>query len=154
MFELWTTDSPGKQNRGNYFDDDLSADFCEFFFTICLDQIRFMENLLRLDQIESRIGWYAETRAKHSQKSLRDKAAKLLRAVFMRGALPKGRAAEILNMSERSARRTVSALIEEGLLQSQSHRAPLTIGLPIHVLPYYFPDLYDPSVIGRDPNGL
>jgi hypothetical protein len=72
----------------------------------------------------------------------------------MRGALPRGRAAEILNTSERSARRTVSALIGEGLLQSQSHRAPLTIGLPIHVLPYYFPDLYDPSVIGMDTNKL
>jgi len=27
---------------------------------------------------------------------------------------------------------------------------PLTIGLPIHVLPYYFPSLYDPSVIGEE----
>ena len=121
---------------------------------IWLDQIRFMENLLRLDQIESRIDWYAATRAKHSQKSLWDKAAKLLRAVFMRGALTRGRAAEILNMSARSARRTVSALIEEGLLQSLSHRAPLTIGLPIHVLPCYIPNLYDPSVIGMDPNSF
>jgi hypothetical protein len=72
----------------------------------------------------------------------------------MRYALPRGKAAEILNMSARSARRTISALIEEGLLQSQSHRAPLIIGLPIHVLPYYFPDLYDPSVIGMDLNSL
>ena len=72
-----------------------------------------MENLLRLDQIESRIDWYAETRAKHSQKSLWGKAARLLRAVFLRGALPRGKAAEILNMSARSARRTVSALIKE-----------------------------------------
>ncbi|MEE4600756.1 MAG: Fic family protein [Desulfobacteraceae bacterium] len=154
MFELWTTDSPGKQNSGYYFDNDLSADFCEFFFAICLDQIRFMENLLRLDQIEARIDWYVEARSKNGQKPLRDKAAKLLRAVFMRGALPRGKVAEILNMSARSARRTVSALIDEGLLQSKSHRAPLTIGLPIHVLPYYFPDLYDPSVIGVDPNRL
>jgi Fic family protein len=154
MFELWTTDSPGEQNSSYYFDDDLSADFCEFFFAICLDQIRFMENLLRLDQIESRIDWYVQTRSKQRQKPLWDKAARLLRAVFMRGALPRGKAAEILNMSERSARRTVSALIEEGLLQSPSHRALLTIGLPIHVLPYYFPDLYDPSVIGVDPSRL
>jgi hypothetical protein len=70
--------------------------------------------------------------------------------VFMRGAIPRGMAVEILNMSERSARRIVSALIEKGLLQSQSHRAPLTIGLPIDVLPYYFPDLYDPSLIGEE----
>jgi len=49
-----------------------------------------MEKLLQLDQIESWIDWYVETRAKHNQKPLRDKAAKLLRAVFMRGALPRG----------------------------------------------------------------
>ena len=53
---------------------------------------------------------------------------------------------EILNMSERNARRIVSALIKDGLLRSQSHRAPL--GLPIGVLPYYFP--YDLSVIGEE----
>ena len=150
MFELWATDSPDEQNDVHYFDDDLLADFCEFFFEICLDQIRFMEDLLRLDQIESRIDWYVETRAKHDKKPLRIEAAKVLRAVFMRGAIPRGMAVEILNMSERSARRIVSALIENGLLQSQSHRAPLTIGLPIGVLPYYFPDLYDPSVIGEE----
>ena len=68
----------------------------------------------------------------------------------MRGAVACGQAAEILNMSARSARRTVSTLLAEGLLQSPSHRAPLTIGLPLAVLPYYFPDLYDPSVIGEE----
>lgn len=150
MFELWATDSPDEQNSSHYFDNDLLADFCTFFFEICLDQIRFMEGLLRLDQIEARIDWYVETRTKHGKKPLRNEAARLLRAVFMRGAIPRGMAVEILNMSERNARRIVSALIEEGLLQSQTHRAPLTIGLPIGVLPYYFPDLYDPSVIGEE----
>jgi len=150
MFELWATDSPAEQDDAHYFDDDLLADFCRFFFEICLDQIRFMEGLLRLDQIDTRIDWYVETRAKHDNKPLRIEAAKLLRAVFMRGAIPRGMAVEILNMSERNARRIVSALIENGLLQSKSHRAPLTIGLPIGVLPYYFPDLYDPSVTGGE----
>jgi hypothetical protein len=68
----------------------------------------------------------------------------------MRGAVARGQAAEILNMSARNARRTVSALLDQGLLQSPSHRASLTIGLPLAVLPYYFPDLYDPSVIGEE----
>ena len=150
MFELWATDSPDEKNGAHYFDDDLLADFCKFFFEICLDQIRFMEGLLRLDQIETRIDWYVETRAKQDKNPLRVETAKLLRAVFMRGAIQRGMAAEILNMSERNARRIVSALIKDGLLQSQSHRASLTIGLPLGVLPYYFPDLYDPSVIGEE----
>ena len=150
MFELWATDSQNEQSGTHYFDDDMLADFCGFFFEICLDQIRFMEDLLRLDQIENRIDWYVETRAKHDKKPLRIEAAKLLRAVFMRGAIPRGMAAEILNMSERNARRIVSTLIENGLLRSKNHRSPLTIGLPISVLPYYFPNLYDPSVIGEE----
>jgi Fic family protein len=149
MFELWATDSPDDQ-RTHYFSAELLADFCRFFFEICLDQINFMDQLLRLDQIEARIDWYVESRRKKEPKAIRAEAAKLLRAVFMRGALARGKAAGILNMSKRNARRTVSALLHQGLLKSRSHRAPLTIGLPLGVLPYYFPDLYDPSVIGGE----
>ena len=46
-----------------------------------------------------------------------------------------------MNMSVRNARRIVPALIKEGLLISESQRVPLIIGLPLHVLPFYFPDL-------------
>jgi Fic family protein len=150
MFELWATDSPNAKRGAHYFDDDLLAGFCMFFFKICLDQIRFMEGLLRLDRVESRIDWYVEMRAKQADNPLRAEAAKLLRAAFMRGAVPRGAASEILNMSERNARRIVSALLKDGLLQSSSHRSPLTIGLPMHVLAFYFPSLYDPSVIGEE----
>ena len=150
MFELWAADSPTVQKGAHYFDNDLLAGFCEFFFQVCLDQIRFMEDLLRLDQAESRIDWYVEMRSNHREKPLNVKAARLLRAVFMRGAVPRGMAAEILNMSARNARRIVSDLLKDNLLQSRSHRSPLTIGLPVHVLPYYFPSLYDPSVIGEE----
>jgi len=82
-----------------------------------------------------------ETQAKQDKNPLRVETEKLLRAIFIRGTIPRSMAAEILNMS---------TLIKDGLLQSQSHRTPLTIGLPLGVLPYYFPDLYDPSVIGEE----
>ncbi len=149
MFELWATDSPDGDGR-HHFDEDLLADFCEYFLRICLDQIGFMENLLRLDQIETRIDWYVQSRNRQSAPSIHPEAARLLRAVFMRGSIARGKAPGILNMSARSARRVVSGLLEEGLLQSESHRAPLTIGLPLGALPFYFPDLYDPSVIGEE----
>jgi len=125
------------------------ADFCEFFFKICMDQIGFMETLLRLDQIEDRIDWYVAHRRQRPAPPIRIEAAKLLKAIFTRGSMARGKAAGILNMSERTARRTVSALLSEGLLRSKNHRAPLTIGLPLSVLPYYFPDLYDPVVMGE-----
>jgi Fic family protein len=149
MFELWATDSPG-ENSNHYFSEELLIDFCEYFFKICLDQIDFMGRLLQLDQIESRIDWYVQSRYHRNHQSIHPEAAKLLRAVFMRGSIARGKAQEILNLSERSARRVVSALLDDGLLQSNSHRSPLTIGLPLVALPFYFPDLYDPSVIGEE----
>lgn len=148
MFELWATDTPDEES-GHHFNEDLLTDFCEYFLTVCLDQIGFMEKLLRLDQIEARIDWYVQSRYKQNRQSIHPEAARLLRAVFMIGSVVRGKASEILNMSERSARRVVSALLEEGLLQSPSHRASLTVGLPLAALPFYFPDLYDPSVIGE-----
>lgn len=151
MFELWATDSPNNDQSAHFFDDDLLADFCEFIFRTCLDQIHFMKTLLRIDEIEARIDWFVESRGKNTTHPLNPESSKLLKAVFTRGFMPRGRAGEILNMSERSARRVVSALIGEGLLVSKSHRAPLTIGLPTHALPYYFPDLYDPSMLGDIP---
>ena len=144
MNESKSAKKPARKKGAHYFDDDLLADFCMFFFEICIDQIRFMEGLLQLDQIETRIDWYVETQAKQDKNPLRVETEKLLRAVFIRGTIPRGMAAEILNMSERNAGRIVSTLIKDGLLQSQSHRTPLG------VLPYYFPDLYDPSVIGEE----
>lgn len=140
MMELWATDSPEEM-------DALLADFCRFFFAVCLGQIRFMERLLRLDYIEARIDAYVAMRAKDPERPLRPESAKLLRAIFMRGSLPRGKAGEILAMSPRNARRIVSTLIDEGLVSAESHRAPLTIGLPVHALPHYFPDLYDPSIM-------
>jgi Fic family protein len=150
MFNLWATDSPEDPGIDMHFSDDLTADFCQFFFSICLDQIDFMTKLLQLDQIDQRIDWFVATRSKDTKKPLRPEAARLLRAVFMRGAVVRGQAGEIMNMSERTARRTVSDLLAEGLLESGSHRAPLTIGLPVQALPYYFPDLYEPALIGHE----
>ena len=54
------------------------------------------------------------------------------------------------NRSDRHVRRIVSALLKEGLVCSDSHRAPLKIGFPTHVLRYYFPDIFDPSVLGEN----
>ncbi len=56
--------------------------------------------------------------------------------------------------SERQARRIVSQLASEGLIQSDSHRAPLRIAFPTHVLRLYFPDLFDPSVLGEPNQGI
>ncbi len=150
MTNLMATDSSLPGSPPGWSPSELLADFVDFFLDVCLDQIAFMKRLLRLEDIESRIEFYVATRSRTTGDPMRPEAARLLRAVFMHGAVQRGEAMEIMNLGERVARQVVSMLISQGLLTSTSHKARLTIGFPDDALPYYFPALVDPSVIGGE----
>ncbi|XXJ19365.1 Fic family protein [Desulfovibrio caledoniensis] len=148
MINLFSVD-PAPDDTPEALNERL-ADFCEFFLGVCLDQAQFMTNQLRLEKIEQRIEWFVRERSQRSADRLPLRASRLLRAVFMQGRVPRGQVPAILNTSETSSRRLVRQLTDEGLLTSESHRAPLKVALPMHVMPYYFPSLYRPDVLGPE----
>lgn len=148
MINLFSVD-PAPDDTPEALNERL-ADFCDFFLGVCLDQARFMTGQLRLEKIEQRIEWFVRERSQRSGNRLPLRASRLLRAVFMQGRVPRGQVPAILNTSETSSRRLVRQLTDEGLLTSESHRAPLMVALPIHVMPYYFPSLYRPDVLGPE----
>lgn len=157
MTNLQSADSPSED--GKRFDQEFFADYCVYFLEVCLDQIKFMDKILGLNRIDARIEGYIKDRdkARGAIHPLDPRAGKLLKALFLQGAIQRGEARKILgmeNQSERQARRIVSQLTKEGLVQSESHRAPLKIGFPTHVLRYYFPDLFDPSVMGESDQSI
>ncbi len=156
MTNLRSADSPCEDRRG--FDQDFFADYCHYFLEVCLDQISFMDKILGLQRIDARIDAYIRDRDKRrgALNPLDPRAGKLLKALFLQGAIPRGEARSVMgmdNQTDRHARRIVSQLTREGLAQSASSRAPLEIAFPTHVLPYYFPDLFDPSVMGEARTG-
>jgi Fic family protein len=155
MTNLRSADSPNHDRSG--FDQDFFADYCHYFLEVCLDQIVFMDNILGLQRIDARIDAYINARDKKrgALHPLDPRAGKLLKALFLQGAIARGEARSIMgmeNQTHRHARRIVSQLSREGLIQSASTRAPLHIAFPTHVLHYYFPDLFDPSVMGDTQN--
>ncbi|MDY0228025.1 MAG: Fic family protein [Desulfomicrobium apsheronum] len=151
MLNLRATDSPERTNSRLFFDEELTADFCRFFFEICLDQISFMTNLLRLGEIDRRIEWLVQTLIRTGQSDLAPEAERLLRAVFREGLVPRGRVHEIVGKPERTARRKVTVPLEKlGLLKSESPKKPISMGMPVSALPFLFPSLFDPSVIGQE----
>lgn len=132
------------------FYDGNVALWCEYFLETCLDQIRFMGQQLDLHSvIGDRIDYYLAMRATRAN-ALKPESSRLLRAVFLRGEVARGEAPAILNMPERSARRVVNSLLNEGLLTSVSPKSPLLVGFPIHVLPHYFPALYNVTNYGAE----
>jgi len=66
--------------------------------------------------------------------------------VLYRGELPRGEAANVTGGSERNARRTVSALIDAGVLVSESSRAPLRLAFPAALAARWMPGLFPEKV--------
>lgn len=130
--------------RGNLSEKALT-EFCYFFFEIANDQISFMKKLLSLDGLYSRIISYVTRRADNTipdEKSLRLEAKYVLTEVMMRGEIPRGEVARLIGMGERTATDLIAQLLNEELVTSTSHRAPLQFSVPAKVVGYYFPDLY------------
>jgi Fic family protein len=116
------------------------VEFCQFFLETCLDQVRYMRELLEPSELQRRIELY--TRDEEDAGRLPKRSFTLLREALLSGELDRGRVPGLIDVSERTARRVMSALVERRLLVSDSHKARLRIGFPIDVIERWFPRLY------------
>jgi Fic family protein len=125
--------------RGNLSEEAL-ADFTRFFLELCVDQVRFMEELVQPDRLRIRVILWAEEEIRLGY--LPAKSGSILEAVLYRGELPRGEVANIVGTGERQARRIVSALIDKGALTSESARAPLRLAFPAALASRWMPGLF------------
>ena len=125
--------------RGNLSEENL-AEFTRFFLTACIDQVTFMERLMQPDQLHTRILLWAEEEIRLDH--LPPKSGSVLEAVLYRGELPRADSANIVGTGERQARRVVSGLLEQGVLTSESTRAPLRLAFPAALASRWMPGLF------------
>lgn len=125
--------------RGNLSEENL-AEFTKFFLVTCIDQVAFMEGLMRPDQLRTRILTWAEEETRLNR--IPQKSAAILEALLFRGELPRSDAAAILGTGERQSRRVISALFEHSVLASESIRAPLRLAFPAALAPRWMPGLF------------
>ena len=125
--------------RGHLSEENL-AEFTKFFLTTCLDQVTFMERLMDTSQLRARILLWAEEEIRLNK--LPPKSAAIIEAVLYRGELPRADTANIVGTGERQARRVVSALIDRGVLISESTRAPLRLVFPAGLASRWMPGLF------------
>jgi Fic family protein len=139
---LMAADEPRKgdlDGRGALSQSAL-VDFCRFFLESCLDQVRYMRELLAPSELQRRMELYV--RDEESAERLPKRSFAVLREALLSGELERGRVPGLIDVSERTARRVISALVEKRLLISASHKAPLRLGFPIDVVERWFPKLY------------
>ncbi len=125
--------------RGNLSEESL-ASFTRFFLETCLDQVKFMEELVQPERLRNRILLWTEEEARAG--ALPAKAGSILEAILYRGELPRGEVAGILGASDRHARRVVASLSEHGVITSESTRAPLRLTFPARLASRWMPGLF------------
>lgn len=128
-----------RDGRGNLSEAAL-ANFAIFFLETCIDQVDFMETLVNPKGLRDRILAWAEDEIQADR--LPQKSGMVLEAVLYRGELPRGEVADTLGMSDRNARRITSALLEKGVLISESTRAPLLLNFPATLAGQWMPGLF------------
>ena len=125
--------------RGTLSEEALAA-FTRFFLKACIDQVNFMQELIQPDRLRIRILMWAEEESRRG--ALPPRAGSILEAVLYRGELPRGDADAVLGTGERQARRIVSALVEKGVLASETSRSPLRLVFPAALAGRWMPGLF------------
>lgn len=125
--------------RGSLSEDELGA-FTEFFLQVCLDQVTFMEGLMQPDRLRTRILMWAEEETRLGK--LPAKTTLILEAILYRGELPRGDADAIVGTGDRQARRIVATLYDQGVVVSDSTRAPLRLAFPAALASRWMPGLF------------
>ena len=125
--------------RGNLSEEALIS-FTRFFLETCIDQVKFMEELVQPDKLRNRILLWAEEEIRAGE--LPPKAGNILEVILYKGELLRGEVPTIIGAGDRHARRIVSALIERGVLTSKSSRAPLRLAFPAKLAYRWMPGLF------------
>jgi Fic family protein len=144
------TDLDGRRNLSN----EGLVKFCRFFLDVCLDQIDYMNGLLKLDVLLDRMRGYVQLRGvkvapapKPEHPALKPEAAYMLQEALLRGEVGRGDMIRVSGMAERTGRMLLGQLLDEGLLVSDMPKGPVRLAFPTFVAGYLFPDLYPAQVV-------
>jgi Fic family protein len=127
--------------RGNLSDRALGG-FCLFFLRTILDQIDFMDGLLQLHNLSTRIERYLQFEALRLKTRDRYRLSRLLKAALIEGEIDRGRVGEIVGLRGTAARGIIALALREELLDSQTEKGPLALVFSAKTLESYFPKLY------------
>jgi Fic family protein len=125
--------------RGNLSQESLIS-FTKFFLETCIDQVTFMNTLVKPEQLRARVLLWANEEIK--LKNIPQQSIQILERILYQGEIPRGEIPTLLNLTERQARRITSSLIELGILTSDSAKSPLRLAFPTKLAYRWMPGLF------------
>ena len=125
--------------RGTLSEEAL-AEFTHFFLTVCIDQVDFMESLTQPERLRARVLVWAQEEVRSGE--LPPQTVRILEAVLHGGEVARSDVNVIAGTGDRQGRRIVAALVDKGVLASESHRTPLHLAFPASLAHRWMPGLF------------
>jgi Fic family protein len=139
--------------RGPLSQEELVA-FAAWLLDSCLDQARFMQELLGLAQLKERLGDLLRWLEAHpwsvgSESSVvKLEALEALHYVAIAGPVERSRFISMTGLPSRTARRVLASLLSFRILEEDSPRSPVRFGIPLASLRLLFPRLWPEAESG------
>ena len=128
--------------RGKLSQSALAA-WIDYVLDVCLDQVTFMRRMLNLATMEGRIAACLSFEQAALKSGVRLDALRPLHYLFLSGAeIERGEFKRMTGLGERTAVNLLRALVQRGLLSTDSPQGKVRFGLPLHALRFYFPALW------------
>ncbi len=134
--------------RGNLSEQRL-VEFIDYFLDVCIDQARFMCEMLNMQTMRDRIRACLAYESAQPGSAISMQAELALHTLLINGPMERGEFKQITGMATRTAERMLVALLARGLLRSDSPRGKLIFGVPLHALRFYFPALWPEAEAGQ-----
>jgi Fic family protein len=125
--------------RGNLSEEAL-AEFTRFFLEACIDQVKFMEELVAPEKLRARIFVWADEEIK--AKTILPQSLKILERLLYQGELAREEIISMFDVTPRQARRYVEPLTDLGVLVSETTRTPYHLAFPAKLAPQWMPGLF------------
>ena len=125
--------------RGNLSEEEL-ASFSAFFLETCLDQVKFMAELMQPGALRKRVLDWA--RGEEQVGSLMPSSTKVLAHILTHRELERKDMPEVTGFKMDKARRVAALLNKRGIIKSDTHKSPFRIAFPAELAPGLLPGLY------------
>jgi Fic family protein len=96
-----------------------------------------MSGLFEINALAKRFNSYVA-----QKETLKPESSRLLEEALVRGEFERGEISRITGLPERTARRVLNDVMQEGLLASTTPKGPVSLRFPSDALETLFPRLY------------
>jgi len=110
---------------------------------VCEDQVAFMTEMLDLAALKKRLHALVLVKSQtEGSAEYRPELVGPLHYVLAAGPLGRGEFIQMTGLGERTGRKSLSKLLADGLLLSDSPKGDVSLGFPLDQLHLLFPNLY------------